>query len=312
MIPPNDPNISNLGNIKKSDRENLHEEKESQILLSPLAAKPRTPYLFSFFDEPSSIIYEQKSSGRTPTPPPTPTSYTFDTKEELQTGVNLWISNNASALSLYGDINTWTFAPTLTDMSNLFENKTTFNSDISNWDVSSVTNMSRMFSGASSFNQPIGSWNVSNVTSMISMFRDTPFNQDISSWDVSKVTNMSNMFRSSNFNQPLNSWDVSSVIDMGFMFYLATSFNGNISSWDVSSVTNMGSMFYGAASFNQDIGSWNTSNVLTMGSMFRGTTIFNQDLTNWCVFYITSEPFNFSLDSALTTGNKPVWGTCPP
>jgi surface protein len=92
---------------------------------------------------------------------PTPISYTFNTKEELQTGVNLWISNNAEALETYGEINTWVIASTITDMSQLFLNKTTFNSDISNWDVSNVTNMNSMFRGTASFNQSLNSWDVS-------------------------------------------------------------------------------------------------------------------------------------------------------
>jgi hypothetical protein len=48
-----------------------------------------------------------------------------------------------------------------------------------------------------------------------------------------------------------------------------------------------------------------------MGFMFNAATLFNQDLTNWCVTNITSEPSGFSYTSALTTANKPVWGTCP-
>ena len=42
--------------------------------------------------------------------------------------------------------------------------------DISHWDVSSVTDMSRMFEEASSFNQPLNNWDVSNVTDMRRMF----------------------------------------------------------------------------------------------------------------------------------------------
>jgi hypothetical protein len=49
-----------------------------------------------------------------------------------------------------------------------------------------------------------------------------------------------------------------------------------------------------------------------MDAMFNGATVFNKDLSTWCVTYITSEPTNFSASSALTSANKPVWGTCPP
>ena len=42
--------------------------------------------------------------------------------------------------------------------------------DISNWDTSSVTDMSSLFQNATSFNQPLNKWNVSKVTSMWRMF----------------------------------------------------------------------------------------------------------------------------------------------
>lgn len=143
---------------------------------------------------------------------PTPISYTFDTKVELQTGVNLWISDNAAALENYGDINTWTFAPAITDMSDLFNGKITFNSDISNWDISNVTDMRGMFASSFMFNQDISSWNVGNVTDMSYMFYNTvAFNQNIGTWDVSSVTNMTGMFALSFFNQNLTGWCVTNI-----------------------------------------------------------------------------------------------------
>jgi len=67
--------------------------------------------------------------------------------------------------------------------------------DISHWDVSSVTDMSRMFEEASSFNQPLKNWDVSNVTNMAGMFSGaSSFNQPLNNWGVSNVTNMSYMF----------------------------------------------------------------------------------------------------------------------
>ncbi|MBE76796.1 MAG: hypothetical protein CMG41_03550, partial [Candidatus Marinimicrobia bacterium] len=51
------------------------------------------------------------------------------TKAELQTAVDLWVSDNASALSTYGEINTWDVS-LITDMRGLIR-ETTFNDDIS-------------------------------------------------------------------------------------------------------------------------------------------------------------------------------------
>tara|TARA_B100000787_G_scaffold16265_1_gene11481 strand:- start:158 stop:1108 length:951 start_codon:yes stop_codon:yes gene_type:complete len=114
--------------------------------------------------------------------------FVFTSKVQLQDAVNLWISDNALAISTYGQINTWDVSA-ITDMSNLFQDKTTFNSDISNWNVSNVTNMTNMFQLATAFNSPINNW------------------------DVRKVTNISRMFNyASSFQQPLNLWDLNALV----------------------------------------------------------------------------------------------------
>jgi surface protein len=55
--------------------------------------------------------------------------------------------------------------------------------------------MSYMFPD-SSFNDDISRWDVSNVTNMSYMFYDSKFNGDISDWDVFNVTNMRYTFSS--------------------------------------------------------------------------------------------------------------------
>ena len=50
-------------------------------------------------------------------------------KEELQEAIDLWYKNKNEALNKYGHISIWDTS-LITDMSELFNNKTTFNSDI--------------------------------------------------------------------------------------------------------------------------------------------------------------------------------------
>tara|TARA_B100000424_G_scaffold60086_2_gene43530 strand:+ start:7134 stop:10244 length:3111 start_codon:yes stop_codon:yes gene_type:complete len=191
-------------------------------------------------------------------------------KDELKTAVDLWISDNPTALTNYGDISTWDTS-LITNMHNLFRS-TTFNDDISSWDVSNVTNMQHMFA-FTSINVDLSSWDVSSVITMENMFRANPvFNSDISSWVVSRVTNMSEMFRGArNFNQNISSWNVSSVITMENMFRANPDFNSDISSWDVSNVTNFSNMFHGATAFNHDISDWDVSSGTDFTNMFTNT-----------------------------------------
>ena len=222
--------------------------------------------------------------------------------------------NNGDASGVNSNTFNWDVS-SVTDMSYMFGGSPYFNQDLSSWDVSSVTNMSNMLTGSNYRNggQSLNSWDTSSVTNMQGMFRGSPFNQDISAWDVSQVTQMQDMFKQSGFNQDIGSWDVSQVTDMSRMFEQAYDFNQDIGAWDMSNVISTYAMFSNAPDFNQDIGSWDVSSVQAtlMRNMFYGAISFNQDISGWCVSSITSEPNNFSNLSALTSINKPVWGTCP-
>ena len=134
---------------------------------------------------------------------------------------------------------------------------------------------------------------------------------DLTRYCTSRIGDMSELFFNQDINQDISSWDVSNVTDMRDMFSFAASFNQDIGSWDVSNVIRMSSIFSGASSFNQDIGNLDMSDVALMDAMFWSATAFNQDLTQWCVTNFSSMPHDFSLNSALTASNHPVWGTCP-
>ena len=214
----------------------------------------------------------------------------------------------ADASSFDGDISSWDVSR-VTDMSRMFRGATSFNQPLSSWNVSSVTNMASMFEWASSFNQPL-SWNVSSVTDMAHMFYSaTSFNGDVSSWDVSRVTDMGNMFRNATaFDGDISSWSVSSVADMSRMFKEASAFDGDISSWNVSGATNMYGMFTDASSFNGDLSGWDVSGVTNMAEMFDGAGSFEQNLGHWyIVLGDTSIEYGDATRQVTTISSQNAW-----
>lgn len=113
----------------------------------------------------------------------------------------------------------WIDVSAITDFSLLFY-CSSFNGDISLWNVSNGINFAGMFSNASKFNKPIGKWNVSNAKFMNAMFSNA-----------------------SKFNQPICNWDVSNVTTFDFMFWKASEFNQDISNWNISDVSKKYNVF---------------------------------------------------------------------
>jgi surface protein len=187
----------------------------------------------------------------------------------------------------------------ITNMANMFDGTSFNDSEISNWDVSTVTTMASMFAGTTQFNQPLSNWNTSKVTDMSSMFSGAAlFNQAIGSWNVSKVTTINSMFADANvFNKPIGSWDTSSVTDMSAAFRYARVFDQPLNTWNTSNVTLMNSMFYGAAKFNSNITTWNVSKVTNITYMFFQASLFNQNISGLYFSSITTQPSGFSTSS---------------
>jgi hypothetical protein len=190
----------------------------------------------------------------------------------------------------------------------MFWEASSFNQDISNWNVSSGYEFGRMFSKALAFNQPIGAWNMGSAEFTPLMFDSAlVFNQDLSTWDMSNVINTHAMLRNAHsFDQPLEQWDVSNVKDMSFMFHKAYTFNQPLNSWDVSRVNDMTDMF-SHMSFNQDISNWLVANVSSMDYMFVENSAFSQNLSDWCVDVFANEPEGFGFSAE---GLAPNWGNC--
>ena len=173
--------------------------------------------------------------------------------------------------------------------------KSTFNADISAWDVNSVIDMSSTFEGAAAFNQPLP-WDVSNVVYMSSTFEGAAaFNQPLP-WDVSRVKDMRSLFKgAAAFNQPLP-WNVSRVKDMRSLFKGAAAFNQPLA-WDVSNVNDMSSAFYGAVAFNQQL-DWDVRRARDMNYMFHDSTNIIQPFTI-SPFAITHNMYNSADMNAI-------------
>ncbi|WP_299246484.1 BspA family leucine-rich repeat surface protein [uncultured Aquimarina sp.] len=131
-----------------------------------------------------------------------------------------------------------------------------------NWDVSTIEDMRSVFL-RSSFNENISAWNVSAVKDFTSMFSgNSSFNQNLGSWNTSAGEVFSSMFKDATaFNGAIGSWNTEKAISLSNMFSGATVFNQDISAWDVKNVGNINNAFDGATAFDQDLGSWDISSL---------------------------------------------------
>ena len=107
-------------------------------------------------------------------------------------------------------------------MGSTFLNATSFNGDLSSWEVGQVNDMSRMFlcEDASSFNGDLTRWEVGQVLNMDMMFCGADsFNGDLSNWEVGQVQSMKFMFRSASaFTHQLGGAWSTSTADKDRMF----------------------------------------------------------------------------------------------
>ena len=153
-------------------------------------------------------------------------------------------------------VNDWISTPSAAQFTDPFS--TPYFGPISSWDVSLVTNMDNLFKDKSTFNGDIGNWNVSNVTTMSGLFQNAiAFNRVISNWNMANVQNMSYMFAgASAFNQPIGLWDTSGATTMAHMMDGATVLYQKITLWVVQPATDLTLMLQNSGF---STGSWGLS-----------------------------------------------------
>ncbi|MEM9424765.1 MAG: BspA family leucine-rich repeat surface protein, partial [Spirochaetota bacterium] len=209
----------------------------------------------------------------------TPFSNTPFTKQELQQ----LIQSKFKALGNQANFNEIDTSY-ITDMSGLFAGMTTFNADISSWNISRVTDMSNMFAGASSFNQDLGQWETGSVTNMAGMFQGaTSFNNGKASGNTSLAASIDRQAVGGT-KKVFGDWNTSKVQDMSGMFAGAASFNQDLSKWQFTEVEKTTAMFRGATAFNAALPTLKPDTAPRLrdtSSMFEGAGAFAKDLSSW-------------------------------
>ena len=214
-----------------------------------------------------------------------------------------------------------------------------------NWNTVNVTNMGNMFNSATRFNSPVSTWDTSNVINMANMFHvATSFEQEVRTWDIGSVSTNANIFNSatafqnkynvgaspSNYFWTLFRGTTETINDITYtyqenpnyaplppitdkaslqsaialwtdpgMYDIALMGYGDINDWDVSGVTDMGYLFSFSATFNSNINDWDVSNVTNMSSMFWYAKIFNQPLNKWNTSKVTDMNTMFNGTNAF-------------
>lgn len=175
----------------------------------------------------------------------------------------------------------------VTSLSGAFAHSPKFNdSSVSKWDVSNVKEINSLFENATSFNQPLDNFNEAKIGNLTKTFKNAKsFNQNISDWDVSNVKNMAQIFNgATSFNSDIGNWDVSNVTLFSRAFEDAHKFNQDLNDWNVENAESLTGMFRKAYDFNKPLNKWGEKlkdKYISIDYMLEEATSYNQDLSSW-------------------------------
>jgi len=176
----------------------------------------------------------------------------------------------------------WFPTTALLTLEGAFSGATSFDADLSSWDVGGVTTLDSAFSGAEVYaGAGLENWvPSSSLESLRNTFSGAlAFDGDVSGWDVSGVTTLEGTFaNAAAFNSDVGGWDVSSVITLESTFSGARTFDANLVSWIVASVDNAEFAFADTVAFaGWGVGGWAAFNPARAEGMFRNAVGLTSD-----------------------------------
>lgn len=93
-----------------------------------------------------------------------------------------------------------------------------FKGDVSQWDISKVRDMSGMFENVKTLNSNFGTWNTKNMRRIDDMFKGTSFAGDLSNWNTNYLVSANGTFELAGDVKGIDKWNITSLRNMDRIF----------------------------------------------------------------------------------------------
>ena len=223
--------------------------------------------------------------------------------------LRFWFFGNTN---FNADLSGWVFdLAQRYDLETFVEDSTVFNQPLgAQWGAIRVTDLARAFNGCTSFNQDLSAWDMSDCTTLNGAFGGCGSLNQTFSWDVGRVTNFNQCFAScSSLTGGLTTWNVGENVTGNITFREwmsgASSFVGDISTdsvngyWDMSQVTDMYRFMPFSGASNPTVAGWDLSSCTNFTQAFRINNGFQGNGCDTWTLRSTGTP-NIVFDSAFS------------